>query len=144
MSRFLIATIVVGGLFLAACGSQPAAAPTAPALDMVNPAAKFCADQGYTWESRTESGGEVGYCLFPDGTECDEWAFYRGECGPGAEPAPVGMPNPAAVHCEEQGGKLEIRTEAEGEAGYCLFDDGSECDEWAFFRGDCAPGDSIK
>ena len=33
-------------------------------------------------------------------------------------------------------------TEPGGEAGYCLFDDGSECEAWAFFRGDCASGES--
>lgn len=53
----------------------------------------------------------------------------------------VGMPNPASVFCVEQGGKLEIRTDSEGgQYGVCLFPDGSECDEWAFFRGECAPG----
>jgi putative hemolysin len=41
-------------------------------------------DQGYELEIRTEDGGgEVGYCIFTDGTECEEWAFYRGECAPG-------------------------------------------------------------
>ncbi len=59
---------------------------------------------------------------------------------PAQEPQP-GMANPASVYCEEQGGRLEIRTEAGGgQYGVCIFPDGSECDEWAFFRGECAPG----
>ncbi|MBU1866793.1 MAG: DUF333 domain-containing protein, partial [Actinobacteria bacterium] len=29
-------------------------------------------------------GGTYGVCVFPDGSECDEWAFFRGECEPGA------------------------------------------------------------
>jgi putative hemolysin len=50
------------------------------------------------------------------------------------------MPNPASVHCEEQGNRLEIRTAADGsQTGYCIFPDGSECDEWAYLRGECAP-----
>ncbi|MBN1180514.1 MAG: DUF333 domain-containing protein [Anaerolineae bacterium] len=54
------------------------------------------------------------------------------------------MPNPASVYCEEQGGTLEIRTDASGgQYGVCVFADGSECEEWAFFRGECAPGDSL-
>jgi putative hemolysin len=59
-----------------------------------------------------------------------------------AEPTPgAGLPNPAAVNCEEKGGKVEIRTDASGgQYGVCIFDDGSECDEWAFFRGECQPG----
>jgi len=52
----------------------------------------------------------------------------------------VGLPNPASVYCEEQGGKLEIREGEDGQYGICVFDDGSECEEWAFYRGECAPG----
>ena len=54
------------------------------------------------------------------------------------ETAVVGMANPASVYCEENGGTLEIRTDADGgQFGMCLFDDGSECEEWAFFSGTC-------
>ena len=56
---------------------------------------------------------------------------------------PAGLANPASVHCEEQGGTLEMRTDADGgQYGVCLFDDGSECEEWAYFRGECVPGDT--
>jgi len=49
------------------------------------------------------------------------------------------MPNPASAYCEQQGYRLEIRTAVDGsQAGYCIFPDGSECDEWAYFRGECA------
>jgi putative hemolysin len=52
----------------------------------------------------------------------------------------TGMPNPASVYCEENGGKLEIRTDASGaQAGVCVFPNGSECDEWAYYRKECAP-----
>ena len=98
---------------------------------------------------RARDGGEVGSSgastrdrLFPDGSECEEWAFYRGQCGPGGTAEAAGLPNAASVHCADQGGKLDIRTETGGEVGYCIFSDGSECEEWAFFRGDCAPGES--
>lgn len=33
---------------------------------------------------RTDENGAYGVCVFPDGSECDEWAFFRGECGPGS------------------------------------------------------------
>ncbi len=57
-------------------------------------------------------------------------------------PAP-NLPNPASVFCEEHGGKLELRQDASGGvAGVCVFPDGSECDEWAYFRGECSPGQS--
>jgi putative hemolysin len=71
---------------------------------------------------------------------------------PVAEPTPVpiltvtpkmGMPNPASVYCEEQGYRSEIRTASDGrQTGYCIFPDGSECDEWMYFRGECGPSDS--
>jgi len=137
MKRILAVTLLLAVLAIAACAAQP----TEPAPGMANPASVFCVDQGGKVDIRTESGGEVGYCLFDDGSECEEWAYYRGQCGPGGKAEGAGMPNPASVHCSDEGGKLEIRTEAGGEVGYCLFDDGSECEEWAFFRGDCAPGD---
>ena len=51
---------------------------------------------------------------------------------------PVNMPNPASVYCVQQGNKLEIHTAADGsQSGVCVFPDGSTCDEWAYFRGEC-------
>lgn len=52
----------------------------------------------------------------------------------------VGLANPASVHCEEQGGTLDIRDTDVGQYGACVFSDGSECEEWAFFKGECTPG----
>ncbi len=47
----------------------------------------------------------------------------------------VGMPNPASVHCTRSGGRLEIRTSADGgQYGVCVFNDGRQCEEWALFR----------
>ncbi len=52
----------------------------------------------------------------------------------------VNMPNPASVYCEQNGNKLEIHTAADGsQSGVCVFPDGSTCDEWAYFRGECGP-----
>jgi putative hemolysin len=49
-----------------------------------------------------------------------------------------GMPNPASVFCEQNGNKLEIHTAANGsQSGICVFPDGSACDEWAYYRGEC-------
>lgn len=45
--------------------------------------------------------------------------------------------NPASVYCEENGGTLQI----EEWAWLCMFDDGSYCEEWAYQRGECQPGD---
>jgi putative hemolysin len=54
------------------------------------------------------------------------------------------MPNPASVYCEQRGNRLEIRTAADGsQSGVCIFPDGSECDEWAYFRGECLPNPPV-
>ena len=50
------------------------------------------------------------------------------------------LANPASVYCKEQGGELEIRKGKAGGFGVCIFDDGSRCEEWSFFRGDCEKG----
>lgn len=44
---------------------------------MANPASTFCIDQGGTLEIVDEPDGQVGYCVLPDGTRVEEWAYYR-------------------------------------------------------------------
>lgn len=46
--------------------------------------------------------------------------------------------NPASVFCEENSGTLTIINTEEGEIGICRFDNGLECEEWEFFRGECS------
>ena len=80
MKGITIVLLLIGVLVLAACGK----AIETPQPGMPNPAAVSCEEQGYTVEIRTAAdGSQQGFCIFPDGTECDEWAFFRGECGPG-------------------------------------------------------------
>ena len=59
---------------------------------------------------------------------------------PATDVPQAGMPNPASVYCTQNGNKLEIHTAADGsQSGVCVFPDGSACDEWAYFRGECDP-----
>ena len=52
--------------------------------------------------------------------------------------------NPASVFCIEKGGKLEIRTASDGsQSGYCIFSSGKECEEWAYFRGECSLDNNV-
>lgn len=59
-------------------------------------------------------------------------------------PEAVQIGNPAAVHCVSVGGSLEVREDAQGaQAGFCIFEDGRVCEEWALFRDDsCVPPQS--
>ena len=120
-----------------------------------NPASVYCEEQGGILDIRTdESGGQYGICILGDGTECDEWAFYSGECGAETDDGTggtggtgdgtgetngTGLPNPASVYCEEQGGILEIVTDVNGsQYGICTLPGGIKCEEWEFYRGECA------
>lgn len=78
--------------------APPATQAPAPVADLPNPASVHCQETGHTLEIRTDKdGGQYGVCILADGTECDEWAFYRGECGPNvstatAEPTATPLP----------------------------------------------------
>ncbi len=48
--------------------------------------------------------------------------------------------NPASVYCIQHGGQSVIKTDTNGsQYGICQFSNGSTCDEWKYFRGECTP-----
>jgi len=54
------------------------------------------------------------------------------------EASAAGIANPASVFCEEKGGILRIVTEESGgQSGICRLPNGTECEEWKYFRGEC-------
>ena len=62
-------------------------------------------------------------------------ALVVGGCGDGVEDSDTQLPNPAAVFCEESGGAVRIETAEDGsEAGICVLADGTEIDEWEYWR----------
>lgn len=52
---------------------------SAIAYAMPNPAAVNCSNQG----NRYVMIKNVGLCIFPDQSYCEEWAYFRGRCVPG-------------------------------------------------------------
>jgi len=53
----------------AACGTS---------TGIANPAAVWCIEQGHAYEIRKNpDGSEYGVCIFANGTEIDEWDYYR-------------------------------------------------------------------
>jgi putative hemolysin len=44
---------------------------------LANPASVFCVEQGGVVEIVDEDGGQVGYCILPDGTRVEEWQYFR-------------------------------------------------------------------
>lgn len=95
MKRPDIFFILLGLAWLAGLGACVAPSPSTPDAaqpNLPNPASVFCQEQGYTLEIRDSATGQYGVCIFPDGTECDEWAYYRGQCSPtSADIAPTSV-----------------------------------------------------
>ncbi|MFA6215502.1 MAG: DUF333 domain-containing protein [Patescibacteria group bacterium] len=57
----------------------------------------------------------------------------------------AGLANPASVYCKDHGGNSQIVTADDGsQSGVCVFADGSKCDEWAYFRGECQKSQRAK
>jgi putative hemolysin len=142
--------VLLTALSLAACAG-PAAPPTVtPQPSLPNPASVYCAENGGTVEMRQDAaGGQYGACVFPDQSECDEWAYFRGDCQPGDSLQPAtstpaegaSVANPASAYCEKNGGTVELRQDGSGGVkGMCVFPDKTECDEWAYYRDECKPG----
>jgi len=93
MKRIFTFTIVL--MALTACTSfrvqtSESAGTDMPQANMPNPASVYCEQNGNTLEIRTAvDGSQNGVCVFPDGSTCDEWAYFRGECGPAAQKSPT-------------------------------------------------------
>jgi putative hemolysin len=62
---------------------QIVATGQAAAVEASSPAALYCQQQGHTYEVATrEDGTQCCTCTFADGSTCDAWAYFRGECPP--------------------------------------------------------------
>ena len=125
--------LVTLAIFLASCAvpaptriaqSEPASVPAStptPQANLPNPAAVYCEQQGYKSEIRTAAdGSQSGVCIFPDSSECDEWMYFRGECGPNPRatasatipaqaPAPSGDRPPAQTGLMPAGAIIDPR-----------------------------------
>jgi putative hemolysin len=61
------------------CGI-PDAEPFPPANEIVNPASVNCVDNNGTLRIVDTNIGQIGVCTLPNGHECEEWSYFRGEC----------------------------------------------------------------
>lgn len=80
--RIILIVTLLSATVLSACGVKTADRQDQP-LNMANPASVYCEEMGSRLEMREDPNGTSGFCIFPDGTECEEWAYFRGECQPG-------------------------------------------------------------
>ena len=84
MKKILL-VLLIGTLLLTACSksedTEISEGSVPEDTQIANPASVYCEDNDGTVEIITlEDGSQIGYCIFPDGTECEEWAYFRGEC----------------------------------------------------------------
>lgn len=123
--RFWWWALLVAALALASCGDGNEDGD-GPDSGLANPASAFCEEQGGTVEIVTDAAGnQGGICRLPDGTEIEEWEYYRQFSGEGGG---SGLANPAAVFCEEQGGIVS------GDEPMCELPNGTVVDAWEYFR----------
>ena len=100
-------------------GAVPPACTALPKqVGTANPAGVYCAALGHA-----ASGDQ---CAFPDGTSCEQWAFYRGECGQ------------ERSFCNLNGGSVSNKSEDMGgwAASYalCTLPGGEQCQGQTFAR----------
>ena len=124
--RYVSATAVAGLLLacVSACGDQGSSSSSDSEIEDergsigVPPSAvDYCTRLGFTIvENR---------CRFLDGTSCDQWAFFQGECGQ------------EHSYCHQHGGTVSTKTEDMGTwtAVYGVCDvDGRTCKEASFMQ----------
>jgi putative hemolysin len=129
MKRIL--TLIIILMALTACAApqtqvvpEPASTDM-PQVNMPNPASVYCTQQGNQLEIRTAAdGSQYGICIFPDGSTCDEWAYYRGECGLAAQKTPT--PSMAV----EATAKASGGTEEQASGGYMSPGTAEEIADW--------------
>lgn len=110
-----------GGIGVTCCipGATPdtTCTPLPTSGGSANPASAYCGSLGYG------NTGD-GKCALPNSVVCEEWAFYRGECGQGYS------------FCEKHGGTLTNETKVVGSStqsyGLCTLPSGKKCSEEEF------------
>lgn len=112
-------SLVVYSLLLAPGPTPPPAPPVSNGTDgigMPNPAAAYCKALGYQYKIiKTDDGGQIGVCVFPDGKECKAWDFFAGRCGR------------EYTYCNKVGGKIITgRCPYANECAICLLPNGTK------------------
>jgi len=83
-TNIMMIIFAVAALLIAGCSDGDRQVPVddiEARPQMANPASTNCIDKGGSLELVTdESGGQKGMCTLKDGTVCEEWAYFRGEC----------------------------------------------------------------
>ena len=77
--KTLISFLSIGVLCLSWC----TLVPENTVQEEVNPASKYCEQNGWILEIVPDEWWSRWKCNFEDGSFCEEWAYYHWECSPG-------------------------------------------------------------
>ncbi len=122
------------------CGETPASCKKDCGYKIIDAASFYCKKYAGSVEIRHGSdGNDYSICILADGTECESWSYYRKLCNSTVTRI-NGVSNPAADYCHKQGGKTQLKIDADGnEYALCIFPSGKECEEWPFYKKECVP-----
>jgi putative hemolysin len=101
MKKIIVAIMLIALVFLIGCTAKKETN-----TQIANPASVFCEQEGGTLKIVDQENGQVGMCTLKDGTICEEWAYYRGEC-PAKEATTSGQEK---HYCTPEQKKAEICT----------------------------------
>lgn len=118
-SSWLLAGVTAGALLLVAgCGSDGTAI-TGTSVGLANPASQYCVSQGGEVVMVTAaSGAQQGICRLSDGTEVDEWEYFRASQTPDSDgnaagPASTAPPaSPVITNAEAQATAFDVYLQA--------------------------------
>ena len=133
LKKIAISMFILSILVLAGCQKNNEQIKEPDSLGIVTEAIKQ-----YVSKDQTQCAATTWVCN--EGTQ----QFFD-ETGCGCEPTEprkenttnTQIANPASVNCVEKGGKLSIVDKPEGQVGMCTLSNGTICEEWAYFRGEC-------
>jgi putative hemolysin len=98
-TKFMIMIgLIVMSMFLIGCAQLERESPP---HKIANPASVYCTEQGGTLKIVDTPDGQVGICTLKDGTECEEWAYFRKECGDACADSCPMLSTPAPGWCDD-------------------------------------------
>jgi uncharacterized protein len=116
-------------------------------IDVSDPATSFClSNSGELVVVKDNFGEEYIICKLPSGLAYDKDDYYQKHLDEKTEidtisevkeqePQRIGLGSPASYYCVDQGGIIDIRIDDIGaQYGICILPDGTEIEEWDFFR----------
>ncbi|MFH0875700.1 MAG: DUF333 domain-containing protein [archaeon] len=82
MKKALLTFLTIALVLVAACTAPNNNGNKGDNSQLANPASVYCKENGGILEIvKATDGSESGICTLKDGIKCDEWAYFRGECG---------------------------------------------------------------